>query len=72
LEGRNALNRGEGEPVLRRYCSLLGRLKDESGQTYVEYALMLVAIVGIVLAGWTNLDNAINAAISNVTTAFGA
>jgi Flp pilus assembly pilin Flp len=58
--------------VIRRYSSLLACLEDERGQTYVEYALMLVAITAVVLAGWTNLDNAINAAISNVVTALGA
>jgi Flp pilus assembly pilin Flp len=58
--------------VVRRYSSLLAGLGDESGQTYVEYALILVAIASIVLAGWTNLDNAINAAIANVVTALGA
>jgi Flp pilus assembly pilin Flp len=58
--------------VLRRYSSLLACLEDERGQTYVEYALILVAITAIVLAGWTNLDNAINAAISNVVTALSA
>jgi Flp pilus assembly pilin Flp len=57
--------------VVRRHSSLLAGLRDESGQTYVEYALILVAITSIVLAGWTNLDNAINAAIANVVTALG-
>ena len=58
--------------MVRRYSSLLARLRDESGQTYVEYALILVAITAIVLAGWTNLDAALNAAIANVVTALGA
>jgi Flp pilus assembly pilin Flp len=50
----------------------LARLDDEGGQTYVEYALILAAIASIVLAGWTNLDGAINAAIANVVNALGA
>ncbi len=58
--------------MLRRYSSVLACREDERGQTYVEYALILVAITAVVLAGWTNLDNAINAAISQVVTALGA
>jgi len=58
--------------VLRQYNSLLARLAVESGQAFVEYALILVAISAIVLAGWTNLAGAINAAITSVATALGA
>jgi Flp pilus assembly pilin Flp len=58
--------------VVRRKSLSLARLDDEGGQTYVEYALILAAIASIVLAGWTNLDGAINAAIANVVNALGA
>ena len=53
---------------------MIGRLRtvlrDERGQTYVEYAVLLAAITAIVLAGWTNLDGAIQNAITNVISAF--
>ena len=41
---------------------------DESGQTFVEYALVLVlvAVAVSVLAAWTNLDTAIGGALQNV------
>jgi Flp pilus assembly pilin Flp len=58
--------------VLRAYNSLLARLDGESGQTYVEYALILAMIAAIVLAGWANLAGAINAAITSVGNALGA
>ena len=58
--------------MLRSWKSLQARLEDESGQAFVEYALILVAIAAIVLGGWTNLDGAINAAITNVSSALGA
>jgi Flp pilus assembly pilin Flp len=42
--------------------------RDESGQTFVEYALVLilVAVAVSVLAAWTNLDNAIGTALQSV------
>jgi len=58
--------------VLRAYNSVLARLEGESGQTFVEYALILVMIAALVLAGWSNLATAINAAITQVGNALGA
>jgi Flp pilus assembly pilin Flp len=58
-----------GKSVIQRYSSLLARLGEARGQTYVEYALILVAITSIVLAGWANLDGAMNGALSNVISA---
>jgi Flp pilus assembly pilin Flp len=55
--------------VIRLYGSLVARLGEARGQTYVEYALILVAITSIVLAGWANLDGAMNGALSNVISA---
>ena len=55
--------------MIRRSSSLLARLGEARGQTYVEYALILVAIASIVLAGWASLDGAINGALSNVISA---
>jgi Flp pilus assembly pilin Flp len=42
--------------------------RSESGQTFVEYALVLilVAVAVSVLAAWTNLDNAIGTALQSV------
>ena len=42
---------------------------DESGQTFVEYALVLVAVAVSVLAAWTNLDTAIGNALQSVANA---
>ena len=58
--------------MLRQYNSLLARLAGGSGQAFVEYALILIAISAIVLAGWTNIAGAINNAITSVATALGA
>ena len=45
--------------------------KNDEGQTFVEYALVLsVIVVGVLLAAtWTGLGDAIGTAIGNVTTA---
>jgi len=45
--------------------------RDEDGQTFVEYSLVLVlvAVATSVLAAWTNLDNAISAALASVVAA---
>ena len=47
------------------------QLKNEDGQTFVEYALILaVVVVGVLLAvTWTGLGTAIQAAISAVSGA---
>jgi Flp pilus assembly pilin Flp len=51
--------------------SLIGeRACDEVGQTFVEYAVLLVAIAGLVVAGWASIDGAITTAIGNVISAF--
>ena len=46
-------------------------VRDDSGQTFVEYALILAVVVVTVLLGtmWTGLGTAIQAAITKVTTA---
>lgn len=44
-------------------------VRSDEGQTFVEYAVLLVAITGIVLAGWASLDGAIQNAIGNVISA---
>jgi Flp pilus assembly pilin Flp len=54
--------------------SLIARtqdLKNESGQTFVEYALILtVVVVGVLLAvTWTGLETAIEAALTKVNDA---
>jgi Flp pilus assembly pilin Flp len=45
--------------------------RDQSGQTFVEYALVLVlvAVAVSVLAAWTNLDTAIGTALQSVADA---
>ena len=53
---------------------LVGRLEDlknDEGQTFVEYALVLaVIVVGVLLdVTWTGLGTAITAAIAKVTAA---
>jgi Flp pilus assembly pilin Flp len=47
----------------------IGNMKDESGQTFVEYALLLgVIVVGLLLlTTWTGLGTAIGDAIAKVT-----
>jgi Flp pilus assembly pilin Flp len=47
-------------------------LKNESGQTFVEYALVLAVIVVAVLLAttWTGLGTAIDGAITDVVNAF--
>ena len=51
---------------------LAGNLKSESGQTFVEYALVLsVIVVGVLLAAtWTGLTTAITGAVQDVIDAF--
>jgi Flp pilus assembly pilin Flp len=46
--------------------------KDETGQTFVEYSLVLaVIVVGVLLAAtWGGLTGAIQGAINDVTNAF--
>lgn len=46
-------------------------IKDESGQTFVEYALVLsVIVVGVLLAAtWTGLTAAIDGAVTTVINA---
>ncbi len=50
---------------------LLKGVRNEQGQTFVEYALILaVVVVGVLLAvTWTGLGTAIQAAISTVSGA---
>jgi Flp pilus assembly pilin Flp len=56
---------------MERLHSLAARLRDDRGQTFVEYALVLVlvAVAVAVLAAWTNLDNAIGSALQSVADA---
>ena len=51
---------------------LAGNLKSESGQTFVEYALVLsVIVVGVLLvATWAGLSTAITGAVNDVINAF--
>ena len=48
-------------------------LKNDEGQTFVEYALILAVVVVAVLltVSWTGLGTAIGNAISQVSTAIG-
>jgi Flp pilus assembly pilin Flp len=50
---------------------LLRRMRNEQGQTFVEYALILaVVVVGVLLAvTWSGLGDAIQAAIDTVSGA---
>ena len=52
--------------------SLFAGIKSESGQTFVEYALVLsVIVVGVLLAAtWTGLTTAITGAVQDVIDAF--
>jgi Flp pilus assembly pilin Flp len=52
--------------------ALIADSKDESGQTFVEYALVLsVIVVGVLLAAtWGGLTTAIQGAITDVVNAF--
>ena len=52
--------------------ALIAESKNESGQTFVEYALVLsVIVVGVLLAAtWGGLTGAIQGAINTVTGAF--
>lgn len=58
----------------RAFAALASRVPDaggERGQTFVEYALVLVlvAVAVSVLAAWTNLDTAIGNALQSVANA---
>jgi Flp pilus assembly pilin Flp len=52
--------------------ALVAGIKDEAGQTFVEYALVLAVIVVAVLlaATWTGLTGAIQGAIDTVVNSF--
>jgi len=56
--------------LLRLYATVRSRIdaREESGQTFVEYALVLVlvAVAVAVLTAWTNLDTAIGDALQSV------
>jgi uncharacterized protein len=45
-------------------------LANEGAQTFVEYALALVMIVGLVLVGWVALTGALQTAVSATISAF--
>jgi len=51
--------------------ALIADSKNESGQTFVEYALVLsVIVVGVLLAvTWSGLGTALGTAIGKITTA---
>jgi Flp pilus assembly pilin Flp len=51
--------------VNRLHC-----IRDDRGQTFVEYAVILVMIAALVLAGWTQLSGAIATAIATAVNAF--
>ena len=48
--------------------ALIAESKNEEGQTFVEYALILslVALVVVVLAGWAGLSTGIGTTLTNV------
>ncbi len=52
--------------------ALIAESKNETGQTFVEYSLVLaVIVVGVLLAAtWGGLTTAIQGAITDVTNAF--
>ena len=52
--------------------ALIAESKNETGQTFVEYSLVLaVIVVGVLLAAtWGGLTGAIQGAINDVTNAF--
>ena len=53
---------------------LFDSLRRDEGQTFVEYALVLlvIALAFSALLAWTNLGNAIGTAVGKVTTALNA
>ena len=53
--------------------ALVLNVKDEEGQTFVEYALVLsVIVIGVLLATtWLGLGTAINGAVQKVIDAIG-
>jgi Flp pilus assembly pilin Flp len=52
---------------------LMARLERDEGQTYVEYALILAAVVAVALSvTMTGLGTAIQNAVTQVTNAIGA
>jgi len=53
--------------------ALIAESKDDSGQTFVEYALVLsVIVVGVLLAvTWTGLGTAMGTAIGKIVTSLG-
>ena len=57
-------------PPEKKRVSRFHGIRDERGQTFVEYAVILVMIAALVLAGWTQLSGAIAAAIATVVNAF--
>jgi Flp pilus assembly pilin Flp len=58
--------------LTRSIQGYLVALRREEAQTFVEYALVLVlvAVAVSMLVAWTNFDNAISTALSNVTSHF--
>jgi Flp pilus assembly pilin Flp len=53
--------------------ALIAESKDDSGQTFVEYALVLsVIVVGVLLTvAWTGLGGAMGTAIGKIVTSLG-
>jgi len=52
------------------FHALLARMRNAEGQTFVEYALILAVVVGVLLAvTWAGLGGAIQTAINAVTAA---
>jgi Flp pilus assembly pilin Flp len=60
--------------VTARLAGWFEELKNEDGQTFVEYALILAVVVVAVLLAvtWTGLGTAIQNAITQVSNAIGA
>ncbi len=59
------------EMAFRERLAAAGRIGREDGQTFVEYALVLVlvAVAVAVLASWTSLGTAIGDALTSVINA---
>lgn len=59
------------KPMTEMYTKMQSMLKDEKGQTMVEYALLLVLIALVVALAIPTVTNAISTAYDNIATALG-
>ncbi len=63
------------DKVIARVTLTLASLRDERGQTMTEYALLialvaivLIAVIGVLTGGISNIFNSAGSRLSNVTT----